>query len=184
MNKEIREIRELLEKALEVLSWCQENADEKWMVDHLMAVRIDIDQALTLLKQQPESRYLACGCILCICEIQGQCQGCGAKFCPEHAREAGHYTDCQQPTAGEFTKDLREIYSDFKCPSGRIVKGHALVLEACDRLDTAEAINKELLEACEGSLPFVVAHDITNKTVSGRALKIQAVIAKAKRDRE
>jgi len=47
------EIIKLIEKALELLSWCQENADEKWMVDHLMAVRIDIDKALTLLKQQP-----------------------------------------------------------------------------------------------------------------------------------
>ena len=48
MNKEIKE---KLEKALEVFSWCQENADEKWMVDHLAAVRKDIDQALALLKQ-------------------------------------------------------------------------------------------------------------------------------------
>lgn len=46
------EIIKLIEKALEILSWCQENADEKWMVDHLMAVRIDIDKALALLKQQ------------------------------------------------------------------------------------------------------------------------------------
>ena len=50
MNKEAIE---LLEKALEIFSWCQEHADEKWMIDHLAAVRIDIDQTLTILKQQP-----------------------------------------------------------------------------------------------------------------------------------
>ena len=48
-----KEIRELLEKAQEVLSWCQENADEKWMVAHLALIRTDIDQALALSKQQP-----------------------------------------------------------------------------------------------------------------------------------
>lgn len=46
--------KEAIEKGLEVLSWCQENADEKWMVDHLALVRTHIDQALAKLKaEQP-----------------------------------------------------------------------------------------------------------------------------------
>ena len=30
------------------------------------------------LKHQP------CGCVLCTCEDEFQCQGCGAKFCSDH----------------------------------------------------------------------------------------------------
>lgn len=47
----------------------------------------------------------------------------------------------QQPPAGEFTKEARE-----KVTEHRIIVGNYL-LEACDRLDRAEAINKDLLEA-------------------------------------
>ena len=43
-----------IEKAKEVLSWCQENADEKWMVDHLALVQTHLDQALAELKSQEE----------------------------------------------------------------------------------------------------------------------------------
>jgi len=47
-------IKEAIEKGLEVLSWCQENADEKWMVDHLALVRTHLDQAFALLRTEPE----------------------------------------------------------------------------------------------------------------------------------
>jgi len=52
--KAIEEAKDKINKALEVLSWCQENADEKWMVDHLTLVRTDITQALAKLREAPE----------------------------------------------------------------------------------------------------------------------------------
>ena len=45
----------------------------------------------------------------------------------------------QQPPAGELTKWLRQIFGDY----GQ-VKGHTKVLEACDRLDQAEAELKDI----------------------------------------
>ena len=53
----------------------------------------------------------------------------------------------QQPTAGEFTKNIREDFSDL--PEGMMDYTIASLLEACDIIDTAEAIKKDLLEACE-----------------------------------
>ena len=50
-------------------------------------------------------RHLVCGCILCICENDVQCQGCGAKLCAKHAKEAGHYTE-QPPEVEDFKKRL------------------------------------------------------------------------------
>ena len=63
MNEQ--KVKEWLEKAIEVLSWCQENANEKWMVDHLMIVRKDLDQAISLLKQpecESQKPHIVCLC--------------------------------------------------------------------------------------------------------------------------
>ena len=55
----------------------------------------------------------------------------------------------QQPTAGDFTKECRAYISGSSCMSETSCKGYAERLhEACARLDRAEAINKDLLEAC------------------------------------
>ena len=39
---------------------------------------INIMCAATLTKYQP------CGCVICTCEHETQCQGCGAKYCVTH----------------------------------------------------------------------------------------------------
>lgn len=134
MTKE-QEVIELLEKAIEVFSWCQENADEKWMKDHLMAVRIDIDQALALLKQ-PECK--TCLCMDCGKVIKVTEQSKHLKECPKktdckkqltaqeiiagvakaqveekYGSVANAITEkckpkCQKPPASEFTKECRE----------------------------------------------------------------------------
>jgi len=54
------EIKEAIEKGLEVLSWCQENADEKWMVAHLALVRTHINQALAKLKEEKGDVFEIC----------------------------------------------------------------------------------------------------------------------------
>lgn len=35
-------------------------------------------------------KYLPCGCVLCTCEDEVQCHGCGAKFCEEHNKRDHH----------------------------------------------------------------------------------------------
>lgn len=135
-----------LEKALEVLSWCQENADEKWMVDHLALVRSSIDQALTLLrKEQPKPKCKTCGgkgkiprkekqhCRLLMC-ADLEIPSCFK--CQFYIHEAS-CPDCkEQPPAGEFTKEVRvqlKHWRDFRNPD--IVKK---LEQACDRLDSSE----------------------------------------------
>lgn len=36
---------------------------------------------------QPElAKYQPCGCVICTCEHETQCQGCGAKYCVTHRK--------------------------------------------------------------------------------------------------
>ena len=49
---------------------------------------VDIDSIL-VAAQQPAAPVLAkhqpCGCVICTCEDEQQCQGCGAKHCGNRA---------------------------------------------------------------------------------------------------
>ncbi len=73
------------------------------------------------------------------------------KYAPPEAITTIPCPDCQQPSS-EFVKECRETelgeWSDWR------------IKELCDRLDTAEAINKDLLEACE---PFARLADMIPK---------------------
>lgn len=159
-----KEAIELLEKALEVLSWCQENADEKWMVDHLLTVRTDIDQALSILKLQI--------CQQCVNWVLEECTTkvpCDMSFSAFKK---------QQPIAGRFTKECRREFSDqldydcrWNAPCGKAFR------EALAIIDREQSINKDLVDNLKmlvallchpGS--FVVAEDIE---------KAKAAIAKA-----
>ena len=42
------------------------------------------DTCLELGGQRELARHQPCGCIVCACENEDQCQGCGAKTCDEH----------------------------------------------------------------------------------------------------
>ena len=33
-------------------------------------------------------RYLPCGCVLCICEDDERCHGCGARLCAYHLKQS------------------------------------------------------------------------------------------------
>ncbi|GAH12668.1 unnamed protein product, partial [marine sediment metagenome] len=46
-----KEVIDKLNKAKEVLRWCQENANEEWMVKHLALVMLTIAQALAELQK-------------------------------------------------------------------------------------------------------------------------------------
>ena len=61
----------------------------------------------------------------------------------------------QQPTAGEWTKKLREFINELYGDAGGCVlieensPAYKAWFEACDIIDKAKAINKDLLEVCE-----------------------------------
>ena len=96
----------------------------------------------------------------------------------------------QQPAAGEFTKNIRDVLAIMKGDG----KFHQIVMEeACDRLDRAESTNKDLLEACISFCQeFSDYGRITNpKTTDWRHSqeykeqiinKFEAAIAKAKKE--
>lgn len=78
----------------------------------------------------------------------------------------------QRPTAGEWTKEIRDYIADFIYAEQHGVsmqhKPRCLekdLIEACDRLDKAEATNKDLLEALEKyGRHGVVGGDICEKS--------------------
>ena len=97
----------------------------------------------------------------------------------------------QQPTAGEFTKKYRE----------KLKKQYPMCHKNCsewdllDRLDRAEAINKDLLEACDkvrdwldtSSLQQILVHYTEDKRrhvlimgIASNLERLEAAIAKAK----
>lgn len=139
-----------------------------------------INDVITLLKQQP-LREQPCGCILCICDTEDRCLGCGAKMCEKH-KAIGHLPDEdrvyeQQPTAGEFTKKVREDWDK------NIFGG--IIYELCDRLDRAEATKKDLLEVCKGLMEKADngSADFDDPAPGSIYLKAIAVIAKAEKER-
>ena len=82
----------------------------------------------------------------------------------------------QQPTAGEFTKDFREQIGRQAVGIGSLGEIRRMAKEACDRLDRAEAINKELLIECRQAF---------NESHNPKVEKIlKAAIAKAKKEAE
>ncbi|HUS89753.1 MAG TPA: hypothetical protein VMW91_10435 [Desulfosporosinus sp.] len=62
----------------------------------------------------------------------------------------------QQPPAGEFTKKIRAF---IKLYENELPKRAEITFleEACDRLDTVEALNAELLAACRVGLSYINA---------------------------
>lgn len=174
---------------------------------HCFQNRIIIQQVLETLKQQPtagEPKCKTCGdkkkvevCDNCYPNKTTQlmqqtdsypklirCMICG-KGKPKEIS----CPDCQQPTAGEWTKLMRERYKyaiDKKlCVSAVVFK------EACDRLDRAEAINKDLLEALENALVSLTVISMprldNNVATDAQLLKImgdsfRVAITKAKKE--
>ena len=135
-----------------------------------------IDHALTLLKQ-PKCKT---------CEDRHKIQNPEYQP-PRFLDECETYTtpssipcsDCQQPTAGDFTKKARKQI-DRTTP--RIVYSK-LIIELCDRLDRAEATKKDLLEACEELAATFVG--LPEGSIGGQAMKkANAAIAKAKQEGE
>ena len=128
-----------------------------------------IDQVLTLLKQP-------------------KCKTCGGTGLPKIKSPGAVCPNCQQPPAGEWTKEMRKNYKyaiDNKlCVSAYVFN------EACKRLDRAEAINKDLLEACEIGLNKAIGISVLAEELGTpitqhhekEVEKIKAAIAKAKKE--
>ncbi len=171
MNKE-QAARELLGKALQVLRWCQENADEKWMKDHLLAVRKDVDQAVALLKQ-PECK--TCGgskrkprekhCKLAHCVKKHARITCrpNGKDC-EHYIPSEPCPDCEKPvnsppTSKEKTAPIIESETGVK--KGEVASQHPAIsmkvaVDDCDIItdkppvsEFTEHIREQIRYICE-----------------------------------
>ena len=94
----------------------------------------------------------------------------------------------QQPTAGEFTKRIRTQPYDPKWKHTLIIQTEDRD-ELCDRLDRAEAINKDLLERLEKTTKYLEIRTkkqskysiprLVDKIIEGN----KATIAKAKKER-
>ena len=136
-------------------------------------------QALTLLKQ-PTKQYLPSELIK---DNNFVCQNC------HHIHEMGGYKVVkQQPTAGEWTKACRGMVEGID----RVIHPKSIpyesardrLIEACDRLDRAEAENKELLELCEEFME--IADDgsarFDDPEPGSIYLRAEAVITRAKKE--
>ena len=87
---------------------------------------------------------------------QPECKTCGDtgtkvvhnEFGAVIHQESGACPDCQQPPAGEFTKDIREAYD----PEGVPITYENVctdINDLCTIIDRAEASKADLLTACE-----------------------------------
>lgn len=177
MSKEIIDLLEKLKTSLEVIKirakarpHLNEKGDKPIWITAKNRLN-DIDQALTLFKQPKcktcgDKKVVQIECEACAKDISHPASECGGeKPCP----------DCQQPTAGEWTKIQREYIQEITSDYPHLYPPAIDRLEeACARLDRAEAINKELLKACE----FAKAQ--IKKGSQKKALPIlRAAIAKA-----
>ncbi len=96
----------------------------------------------------------------------------------------------QQPPAGDFTKEwmrkLENAVALFKMGKNPDEWFQSIVTsfrEACDRLDRAEAINKDLLEACESVWNDTKGLSPSDYVKRDTFEKIKTAIAKAKEER-
>ena len=164
-----QEIIDLLEKAHseinDTLFVCDRSSPK--IEELVISSKIHIFQAIDLLKQP-------------------KCKTCGGEYvvdahpdylpipCP----------DCQQPTAGAFTKKFRELIklSEKHLSKSKIGRLRTYGKEACDRLDRAEAINKDLLEVCEEILTWWKNDCVSNTWPHGPMNRFEAAITKAKKE--
>lgn len=110
-----------------------------------------------------------CGCVVCRCEDEERCHGCGAKFCANHspatpppAAPGPHAHNCASVIGGKSKCDCRaapgpgtgELPSTHRC-DGRLVHGSALDCARCDlaaalaRAEKAEAERDEARREAE-----------------------------------
>ena len=164
----------------------------------------EADKFITLLKQQPTAKEPhPCNYVNQErAERQPKCKTCGdTGFDPNRSTCREQYIpnvpcpDCQQPKAGEYSK--RTVENTEVCPCGNIFveaddydtlgSESAVCCPDCGnekfqtvkaRLDRAEAINKDLLEACEYSHTYLLRK--IGQATHAVAL-LEAAIAKAKK---
>ena len=127
-----KEAIELLEKRKQT-EICQEQGEKKTCPCCGRWIKA-IDQAITFLKPP-------------------DCSLCGdKKVIPRLCYEDVPCPDCQeqikqQPTAGEFTKEVRRRAEGYKMVYPKPVFC-SVALQACDIIDRAEATNRDLLKVC------------------------------------
>lgn len=53
--------------------------------DHLQKIKSKCEQLLAIAEKPLLARNQKCGCVVCICDSDTHCFGCGAKNCGNHA---------------------------------------------------------------------------------------------------
>ena len=153
--------KEAIEKLLEKVSanlWDYTSPNVAITNKHIADSKKLIDQAIALSKPEP-LRNQPCGCILCDCDSEGRCLGCGSKMCGKH-QEIGHlpknemaYHKAEQLPASDFTKENRDFINDANrdFQAGR-VKGSCIedyiralreLGKACDIIEQLQAQHEE-----------------------------------------
>ena len=212
-----KEIIDLLEKArAEMLQ------GGNWSINYKEGFSDAIDQALTLFKQQPTKPTSLGNTIRRIAD-NSKCNETDKNIIHQAAdrldawwKYIGELKEQikakdellfayesvrapKQPTAGEFTKEIRTALKRYIMGQVDFAEDwifHTLS-ELCDRLDRAEAINKDLLEACDkvrdwldtSSLQQILVHHTEDTRrhalimgIASNLERLEAAIAKAKKE--
>ena len=190
MSKEIIDLLEKIKRPQE-----DELCPDWWIKENILDF---IDHALTLLKQQPTagdftekfnriieeaksmfviSQAMAKNSFDSTLQIPVEGETDNPNPLPDHEYP-------QQPTAGDFTKRLRSFVKLYEKEIPRRAE-ITFLEEACDIIDKAEAINKDLLEACKRMLGAMACDELNNGRVFDDDLRkevkkqAKAAIAKA-----
>lgn len=124
-----------------------------------------IEQVLVLLKDNPCSacrgsgevpkKYQSCGCIICTCEDDKQCQSCGAKYCDKHNNYGNRLIPetepcprgCKpaEPKPNAFVEELRILSASRSVDTltrTKLLKAADLIEEQIKQIEYWKAINK------------------------------------------
>jgi hypothetical protein len=175
------QVTELLEKALKVKARISPDYSEhtiKLAVDEMAVL---IEDALKIQESYPDVRAIE------------YCTRLKGKTYNPDPPPTKPYPVCQQPPAGDFTKECREVVIE-----GPVENRHSIwvkrLLEACDRLDASEASLLKALEpvidwywyggGSEGNRSSIeILTDVVSDLQKDRAevLRLRAAISEAKK---
>ena len=136
MSKEVIELQKEVVKFLNTISDLMFSNDFA-VVKDLKVTRRRAKAVLALLEKQPKCetcggsgkvpiKNQSCGCIICTCEDDEQCQGCGAVRCEKH-KNVGIYIPETEPCP-DCQPETGDIYDGLLSTSNAIVAGEEHII--------------------------------------------------------
>jgi hypothetical protein len=111
-------------------------------------------------KAIPLGKYLPCGCVLCTCEDDERCHGCGAKLCADHAKAPEQLRALLARRAPDA--DLRSRLEAYLNGRRAVIEQSIAAERLAGREDRVWAENQALAEItameCELCILRVTAH--------------------------